>query len=193
MTFIIVLAVAYIVGSIPCSILLSKVVGFTDPRKGGSKNLGATNVLRVGGKKAAFIVLVADMLKGIIAVGIGIFLSVQGAPLGFVALAAVLGHVFPLFLKFKGGRGVATAAGGILLLSFSAFVGAIIVWLIVVFVSRYVSLASMCGAVSAPIIMLVTGSSMYAFPAFIIAILIIWRHKENIERLRKKEESKIKF
>lgn len=193
MSTIIALIVAYLLGSLSSSIILSKLLKFPDPRSQGSGNAGATNVLRTVGRNKAIAVLVGDILKGLIAVWVGRILGVHGALLGFVAAAAVAGHIFPIFFKFKGGKGVATMIGVIFALSFFVGVLTAVVWLVVAFIFRYASLASMAAAVGALILMLLLGKAMYAFPMFIIAGLVIWKHQDNIKRLRTGVETKIKF
>ncbi len=193
MGFIISIILAYLIGSISCAILAAKYLKLPDPRTQGSGNAGATNLARLGGKQAAIYVLIGDALKGLIAVLIGRLFHVHGLGLGFVALAAVVGHVYPLYFKFKGGKGVATAIGGILALSFWGAVFLIATWIIVALIFRYASLASLVTAVAAPIYLLIGGRGAYFFPVLLITVLIIWKHWANIDRLRKGTESKIQF
>lgn len=193
MANIISLIVAYLLGSLSSAILISKFLKLPDPRKEGSGNPGATNILRTAGKNKAAIVLIADILKGVLAILIARLIGAQGFMLGLVALAAVLGHVFPLFFKFKGGKGIATMIGTLLLLSFWVGVLVAVIWIAVAFIIRYSSLASLISAVCAPIFMMIFGNHLYAFPTLLIAALIIWRHMDNIKRLRAGTESKIQF
>lgn len=193
MAFVISIILAYLIGSISSAIIVAKLMKLPDPRTQGSGNPGATNILRLGGKQAAIAVLVGDTLKGLIAVLIGRLFHLHGVDLGFVALVAVIGHVFPLYFKFQGGKGVATAIGAILGLSFWVAIFLMATWLIIAFVLRYSSLAAIISAVAAPIYMLIAGHSNYFFPILLMAILIIWRHWENIQRLRNGTESKIQF
>lgn len=193
MAAIICIIIAYLIGSINTGIILAKIMKSPDPRTTGSGSAGATNVLRTMGKNQAIVVLVGDFLKGLIAVWIGYMFSVHHMALGFVALAAVLGHVFPLYFKFKGGKGVATAVGSILGLSVGVGILLLIVWVVVALLFKYSSLASLIAAVCAPIFMLLFGKPYYFFPVLLIAALIIWMHKENIHRLRIGTESKIQF
>jgi glycerol-3-phosphate acyltransferase PlsY len=192
MASIIFIIIGYLIGSLNCAILVCKAMKLPDPRSQGSGNPGATNVLRTSGKTPAIIVLVGDILKGFLPVFIAKLVGVSGMWLALVALAAVLGHIFPLYFKFRGGRGVAPAFGGILALS--AWVGIIclIVWGIVLFTSRYVSLASMITAVLAVVLVLFIHVH-YFLPVAVIAILIIWRHMENIDRLKAGTEHKFEF
>jgi len=193
MANIIALIIAYLLGSLSSAILIAKFLKLPDPRSEGSKNPGAANILRIAGKNKALLVLVGDILKGSLAVLIARILGVQGFMLGLIALSAVLGHVFPLFFKFKGGKGMATTVGTLLLLSF--WVGLLVaaVWIIVAFVLRFASLASLSAAVFAPIFMLIFGNHLYAFPVLLIAALVVWCHRANIKRLLSGTESKIKF
>ncbi|MDF1655750.1 MAG: glycerol-3-phosphate 1-O-acyltransferase PlsY [Coxiellaceae bacterium] len=193
MSTIIGIIIAYLIGSISCAIIVAKIMKLPDPRKQGSGNAGATNVLRLGGKQAAIWVLLGDLIKGVIAVIIGRIIGDTGVGLGLVAFAAVVGHVFPLYFKFKGGKGVATMVGGVLALSLAVGIGTIIVWLIVAAASRYASLASMVAAVAAPIFTLFFGDSHFFIPVLFITVLIIWKHLDNIERLRNGKESKIEL
>lgn len=186
------LVIAYLLGSISFSDIVTKAMKLPDPRTQGSGNAGATNVYR-GNKKAGILVLIGDVLKGVIAVAIGYAFRLHGAAIGFVALAAVLGHIFPVFYKFKGGKGVATAAGTLLIVSFWTFIFVMITWAIVLFVTRYVSLASMVAAIAAPIYLLIGGNFAFFFPYAIIAVLIIWKHSNNIQRLREGVETRINF
>ncbi|WP_423064073.1 glycerol-3-phosphate 1-O-acyltransferase PlsY [Candidiatus Paracoxiella cheracis] len=193
MGFLFSIIIAYLLGSISTAVIVSKMLKLPDPRKEGSGNPGATNVLRLGGKQAAIYVLIGDALKGLIAVIIGRLLHVDGISLGFVALVAVIGHVFPIFFKFKGGKGVATSLGAILGLSFWVAIFLIATWVIVALIFRYASVAALITAIAAPIYMLIAGHGNYAFPVLLITVLIIWKHWENIDRLRKGTEGKIKF
>jgi glycerol-3-phosphate acyltransferase PlsY len=174
-TFLISIIIAYLLGSISCSILLSKFVKLPDPRNVGSGNAGTMNVLRTAGKNKAIAVLIGDVLKGIIAVLIGRILGQQGLALGLVAFAAVIGHIYPVFFKFKGGKGVATALGSILLLNFWVGIIAAIIWAIIAVVFRYASMAYFA----------------YFLPVLLIAALVVWKHWTNIQRLRDKTEPKI--
>ncbi len=193
MSFLISLVIAYLLGSVSCAILVSKMLGQKDPRTQGSGNAGATNVLRSSGKKAGIMVLIGDVLKGIVAVIIGILLHQHGMALGFVALAAVVGHIFPVFFGFKGGKGVATAGGALLVVSFWTFIFVLITWGLVLFFTRYVSLSSMIAVVAGPIYLLVGGNYIFFLPFIIIAALIVWKHSDNIKRIRAGSEHKIKF
>lgn len=193
-SFFIALAIAYLLGSISTAIIVSKIYKTADPRVEGSGNAGATNVLRIAGKKQAAIVLIGDVLKGLIAVWIAAhILQVKPFGLGLVALVAVVGHVFPLYHKFEGGKGVATAIGGVLALSFIAGILMIAVWVAIAFVTRFSSLASMAAVVLAPVFLLIFAKAAFFIPTALMAALIVWKHQENIVRLRTRTEEKIIF
>lgn len=193
MTFIISIIIAYLLGSVSSAVIVSKMLKLPDPRKKGSGNPGTTNVLRLSGKQAAIYVLMGDVLKGLIAVIIGRLFHVHSIALGFVAFAAVMGHIFPIYFKFRGGKGVATSIGAILGLSFWVALFLIATWIIVALIFRYACVAALITAIATPIFMLLAGHGSYAFPMLLITLLIIWKHWENIGRLRKGTEDKIKF
>jgi len=190
------LAAAYLIGSVPFAVVVSRLFGMADPRSYGSGNPGATNVLRSGNKLAAILTLLGDGFKGWLAV----FLAEQIAPtagLGSIAaptaaLAAFLGHLFPIFLGFRGGKGVATAAG--VLLGASGWLGlaTLAVWLGVAFTTRYSSLAALCASVAAPGLAFLLGLHAYwVLSSSVMSLLLIWRHKDNIKRLLAGQESRI--
>lgn len=185
-------AIAYFVGSLNSAILVCRVMKLGDPRIEGSGNPGATNVLRIAGKNAALIVLVADILKGLIPVLLATMLGLSDFWLGWLALVAVIGHMFPLFFKFQGGKGVATALGTVLVLSPGVAIVTAIVWAVVVFITKYISLASIIAVVFAVVLILFL-HTIYFLPLFIMTILIVWRHKKNIDRLRAGTENKINW
>ncbi|OGO89899.1 MAG: acyl-phosphate glycerol 3-phosphate acyltransferase [Coxiella sp. RIFCSPHIGHO2_12_FULL_42_15] len=193
MGFIVSVVIAYLLGSISCAILVAKFLNLPDPRTQGSGNAGATNMLRTSGTKAGIMVLIGDVLKGIIAIVIGYLFHVKGFGLGLVGLAAVIGHIFPLFFKFKGGKGVATAAGALLAISFWTFIFVLISWGIVLFITRFVSLASIIAGLAAPIYLLIGGNYVFFVPFALVSALIIWKHSSNIQRLRAGTEGKVKF
>ncbi len=181
-------------GSICSAVIVCKACSLPDPRTEGSKNPGATNVLRIAGKQYAALVMAADLLKGTIPVLIAKILEAEPATIGFTALAAVIGHMYPVFFDFKGGKGVATAIGA--LLGFQFLVGVLVAatWLIVAKFSRYSSLASICAIGFAPFYSLLLIQRLDIFPPiFIMALLILYKHKDNIVRLIDKKEPKIKL
>lgn len=193
--------VAYIVGSISFAVVVSRSMGLDDPRTFGSKNPGATNVLRTGNKTAAILTLIGDAAKGWFAVWMAMYLAdLFQLPLLIVGLAAIavfLGHVYPLFLGFKGGKGVATALGVLLALQPGLALATIGTWLIVAYASRYSSLASIISAVFAPIYYIFGGNIAWEFsPTLCLAIVVIsafliYRHRLNISRLVRGKESHI--
>lgn len=184
---------AYLLGSISFAVVTSKIFGIADPRTYGSGNPGATNVLRSGKKAAAALTLLGDAAKGWLAV----FLAMHFFPseillIVLVVLAVFLGHVFPVFLKFKGGKGVATALGVLLALSVWMGLAVLATWLLVALVSRYSSLAALVAANAAPIFaMLLALRPELVLATAIMSMLLIWRHKSNILNLMTGKESKI--
>lgn len=185
--------IAYLIGSLSSAIIVCKFLNLPDPRTQGSMNPGATNVLRIGGKSPALITLAGDMLKGFLPVFIGHLIGIGGFFLGLIAIAAFLGHLYPIFFKFQGGKGVATAAGAILALSPIVGVAAIICWILVAVIFRYSSLAALVATIAAPVFMLFLGNKAYLLPTLIIAAILIWKHWGNIQRLRSGSEGKITF
>jgi glycerol-3-phosphate acyltransferase PlsY len=182
--------IAYLLGSISSAVLICRMLRLPDPRKMGSNNPGATNVLRIGGKKAAAAVLLCDMLKGTIPVWSGFFLGIDPVILGVIAIAACLGHMYPLFFHFKGGKGVATALGAIapIGLDFTAMV--IATWLAVALVFRYSSLAAIVTVLLAPLYTWMI-KPQYTLPVAMLCCLIVFRHHQNIRRLLDGSEPKI--
>jgi len=183
---------AYLLGSVPFAMIASKVFGLADPRTYGSGNPGATNVLRSGNKKAALFTLIGDALKGAVAVIVAQQLGFTDTQIGLVALAVFIGHLYPIFLKFKGGKGVATAAG--VLLALDPLLGLAVAgtWIFVAFVSRYSSLAAVLAAVLAPVYqVLMHGGNGTTLVVGIIAMALIGKHWQNLQRLMAGQESKI--
>jgi len=191
MDYLIVGIASYLMGSIPFGLILTKVFLNKDIRDIGSGNIGATNALRTGNKLIGYSTLVLDIAKAIIPV---IFVKINYPDLIYIAsLCAFLGHVFPVWLKFKGGKGVATYVG--ILFSINIVLGLIFVasWGIVFLMFRYSSLSSIIGSMSVPIYILITGQINNAIFFAIMFILIFFTHRENIKRLKNKEESKTKI
>lgn len=184
---------AYFLGSLSSAVIVSRIFNLPDPREGGSNNPGATNVLRIGGKVPALITLVGDFLKGWLPVTMAIMAGISGFAAGIVALAAVAGHIFPVFFNFRGGKGVATSMG--VWFSLSPVVGLLIglCWLGVAYFFRYSSLAALISALFAPIAILLFGSGGCFLPMLAMATMLIWRHLDNIQRLRAGTENKINF
>lgn len=187
---IILVVAAYLLGSIPTGLLLSRAFGI-DIRTSGSGNIGATNVYRTLGKKVGIMTLVGDCLKGLIPVLAANYLGVSEAVVAMTGMAAFLGHVYTLFLGFKGGKGVATALGVFLAVSPVAVLFSLGVFLLVVWKWRYVSLASITAAAVMPLaITVVEHKSFISGMAVIIAVIIIWKHRDNIDRLKAGTERK---
>lgn len=193
------IGLAYLIGSIPFAVIVSKLMGLKDPRSYGSKNPGATNVLRSGNKPAALFTLLGDAAKGWFA----IWLAQQLAPglpwtiYALVALAVFIGHLYPVFLKFKGGKGVATALGILAAIHPVLALATAATWLITALLSRYSSLAALVAAFCAPLYyLLASGSLWYAqrsvlFALIAITILLFYRHHANISRLLSGQETRI--
>lgn len=180
----------YLVGSISSAILVSRLFGLPDPREHGSGNPGATNVLRLGGKFSALGVLIFDILKGMVPVWSGYYLGFSQFTLGLIALMACLGHIFPVYYKFKGGKGVATAFGAIAPIGWSVAGLMLGSWLLIFLISGYSSLSAVITAVLVPIYVW-WFKPEFTFPVAVVCCLLIYRHRGNIERLWRGEEDKI--
>jgi glycerol-3-phosphate acyltransferase PlsY len=196
MTTLIFVVCAYLIGSISFAVLMSKAFGLADPRTYGSGNPGATNVLRSGKKAAAALTLLGDAAKGWVAV----LLAQHYAPydesyllvVALVAMAVFIGHLFPIFLRFKGGKGVATALGVLLALNGWLGLAVFVTWLLVAVLFRYSSLSALVASVAAPIYAILLGLPRdWVLASAIMSLLLIWRHKSNIQNLMSGKESKI--
>lgn len=175
---------AYLLGSLSSAIILSKLMGFPDPRNDGSHNPGATNVLRIAGKKAAFLTLAGDSLKGLIPILIAHGLTTDELVIALTGLCAFLGHCYPLFFHFKGGKGVATSIA--VVVGFNWIIGTIVIviWLLFAKVFKVSSLAAIIAFCVLPVLIFWTGSAYAVTATFgLISSLLIWRHKSNIQRL----------
>ncbi len=192
MTLYILILAAYLIGAIPTGVILTRLVGGEDIRSAGSGNIGATNVYRVAGRKLGLITLVGDCLKGVIPLLIGQYgFSLTEIGIAMVALAAFIGHCYPVYLGFKGGKGVATALGIFLVLSPMSVLCLLGIFGVILWKWRYISLASISAAASVPLLVFFFESSVpYVVATFIIAVLVIWKHSANIERLRNGSENK---
>jgi glycerol-3-phosphate acyltransferase PlsY len=187
---------AYLVGSLSFAVIVSRLMGLADPRSYGSKNPGATNVLRSGNKAAAVLTLVLDALKGYVPVLLALLwrdrLGMSELVIAMVGLAAFLGHLWPVFFRFEGGKGVATAAGVLLALNPHLGLATLVSWVIVAFFLRYSSLASLVAAVFASFYqLLVWGGGDLMVAILPMSLLLIWRHAGNIRRLLDGTESRI--
>lgn len=190
MIWVVAAFVGYLLGSIPSGVVIAQAMGLGNLREIGSGNIGATNVLRTGNKKAAALTLLLDAGKGALAVGAGWWIA--GDPAAQVAaLAAFVGHCFPVWLGFRGGKGVATYFGILFALAWPVGLAAGAIWLFVAAVTRYSSLAALFAAVWTPIIAALMGAGEISLLCVVLAALIVWRHSENIARLKAGTEGKI--
>jgi len=188
--------VAYLIGSISFAVIVSAAMGLADPRSYGSKNPGATNVLRSGNKVAAILTLVGDAFKGWLAVWLAVHIGprygLDDNAVAIVALAVFLGHLYPVFFRFKGGKGVATAAGVLLAINPVLGLATALTWVIVAFFFRYSSLAALVAAVFAPLFdVFLFGPNVIAWAVFAMSALLVWRHRGNIGKLIAGKESRI--
>lgn len=194
MQVILSLLIAYLVGSISSAIVVSKLLRLPDPRTSGSKNPGTTNVLRLSGKGAAALTLFGDIAKGTIPVVAAHLILHDPAAVATALLGTFLGHLYPLYFGFKGGKGVATAIGAYLGLGIPVAIGVGGVWLVVAAISRYSSLSSMLSMLSAPVIVwFYIGDPLITAAAAVIFVFVAVRHRTNIQRLLAGEESKIRL
>ena len=192
---------AYLLGSLAFAVIVSKVMGLSDPRTFGSKNPGATNVLRSGSKAAAIVTLLLDALKGLVPVLLvrlyGKRWGLEDGTVALVALGAFLGHLYPVFFRFQGGKGVATFIGAVFGIHWLLGVATGLTWLIIAFFFRYSSLASLVAAVFAPVYYLLGDRLAWyaerpvAVALFAMALLLAWRHRANIQRLLEGKESRL--
>lgn len=182
---------AYLIGSISSAIVVCRLMGLPDPRTTGSKNPGATNVLRYGNKAAAILTLAGDLLKGLFPVLLAVHLGYSELWTGAVMISVVLGHLYPIFFGFQGGKGVATAAGAFLGLDAVMGFGLIITWLLIVLFFRVAALGAVIVALIAPFYVLCVFGIWLAIPIGIISLFVIWRHRANIVRFWQGTEPKI--
>ena len=192
---------AYLIGSLSFAVIVSRLMGLHDPRSYGSKNPGATNVLRSGNKAAAVATLLLDALKGwlpvVLVKWLGADYGLGGGTVAAVGLAAFLGHLYPVFFSFKGGKGVATAAGVLIGISWVLGLATLATWLIVAYFSRYSSLASLAAAVFSPLYYLFGDRAAWyvdkrmVMMLVVISALLIYRHRDNINKLLKGTESRL--
>lgn len=181
---ILLIGAGYLLGSVSSAILVCRLMALPDPRAHGSGNPGATNVLRVGGKKAGAVTLFGDMLKGLLPVLAAQWLGASSTLVAGVAVAAILGHLFPVFFGFRGGKGVATALGALLGASWPVGLAVMLTWLIVFGLSRISSLSALSAFVLAPLYAWwLQGEAVFVAAVGLITLLLIWRHRSNIRKL----------
>ncbi len=190
MTFLL-LILAYFLGSVPTGVILTKAFSDVDPRTQGSKNIGATNIYRTAGKKLGILTLAGDILKGVIPVAFARGMLDSHFWIGAVALTVFLGHLYPVFLKFKGGKGIATGLGAFLALATLPAILSFLVFAAVVYKSRYISLGSLTAAAVFPVFLALFNPHPIYIPfAIVIGLFIFWRHRDNIQRLMAGKENK---
>lgn len=181
---------AYLTGSVSSAIIVCKMMGLADPRENGSGNPGATNVMRIGGKKAAAITLAGDALKGLLPVLLAKTLAVDSLVLSLVVFAAFLGHLYPVFFGFKGGKGVATSFGVTLGVTWWLGLAVSGTWLLVYKLGKISSLAALVAATLTPLyVWLIVGDLNLVVTFVVISLILLWRHKSNIQRLLAGKES----
>ena len=192
--FIFVLIIIYLIAAIPSGVIISRLMGSEDVRQKGSGNIGATNVYRVVGKLGGILTLVGDTMKGFLPLlAYKSWLAPTPTQFGVACVIAIIGHCYPVYLKFRGGKGVATALGIFLVLSPPTVLAAALVFVITVAASRYISLGSVLAAMSAPLLILMLNHPQPIFLATLfIAMLVIWRHRTNIRRLLDGSENRFK-
>ena len=182
----------YLLGSITTAVLVSRALGTADPRSGGSGNPGATNVLRLAGRRAAALTLAGDLVKGVVPVLAARAADLPPGEVALVGLAAFLGHLYPVFFGFRGGKGVATALGALLGMEPLLGAGVLATWLVAAGVSRYSSLAALVASVLAPgYAWVLSGHPGVVGAVSVMAVLLVWRHRANIRRLLAGEEGRI--
>ncbi|MDI6026168.1 glycerol-3-phosphate 1-O-acyltransferase PlsY [Corticibacterium sp. UT-5YL-CI-8] len=183
------LVLGYVLGSIPFGLLITRAAGLGDVRNIGSGNIGATNVLRTGNKKLAAATLILDMLKGTVAVLVALNWGVE--PALAAGLGAFIGHLYPVWLKFKGGKGVATYLGVLIGLYWPVALLFAVIWLLVAFISRYSSLSALCAAIAVPVSLYILGETQIAGLFAVMSVIVFIKHRANISRLMAGTESRI--
>lgn len=183
---------AYLLGAIPFGLVFSRLISRRDPRQHGSGNIGATNAMRTGGKLVGVLTLLADMLKSLLPVSLAMAAGLPDLWIGAIALAAFVGHLYPVYLNFKGGKGVATMLGAMVPWQPLASLFGVLIWIVMLFAFRYVSLASVVAGAALPLLVLYTGGSMPALAiSTIFALLVALKHASNLIRLKAGTEPKI--
>lgn len=182
----------YLLGSISSAIVVARIMGLEDPRKVGSGNPGATNILRHGGKKAAAITLLGDVLKGVVPVLAARLLGADATIIALTAFAAFIGHLYPVFFGFRGGKGVATAFGALIAMSGWVGLALTVTWLVMAAISRISSLSALTAAVLAPLyVWLLLPGVVYTYVVLAMTAMLVWRHRSNIQKLIAGTEGKI--
>ena len=182
----------YLIGSISTAIISCKLMGLQDPRQVGSNNPGATNVLRHGGKKAAIITLIGDMVKGAFPVAAVTLIEPAAAAIALTGLAAFLGHIYPVYYGFRGGKGVATYYGVLLGFNWVAGIAALLIWLLTAFLSRLSSLSALVSSLLAPLILWYTsGSAELTTAVGLMSLMLYWRHRSNMRNIIAGKEHRI--
>ncbi len=190
--YLLLVPVAYLIGSVPFGLVVSRIMGGVDPRSVGSGNIGATNVRRSAGKSAGLITLALDLFKGFAPVYVAWYLGAGSFVISLVGFGAVIGHVFPVFTRFRGGKGVATACGVFAAISPAATGLVVLSFVLVVLFKRYVSLGSIIGTALMPVFLsLLPGTKQYTLLGVAVAAVVIFRHRGNIKRLAAGVENKI--
>ena len=191
---LLIIVFAYLVGSISTGIITSRFFNLPDPRTMGSKNPGATNVMRTGNKKAAIFTLIGDLLKATFVLLIASNLGFDGYSIIFVSLAVLIGHIFPIYYKFRGGKGVATAVGILITLNFKLALIVVCIWILVFLIFRYSSLAAIVASISAPLIgiFIFNDQSLNNFTYVMVTSIILMTHQKNIKNLISGKELKFK-
>jgi glycerol-3-phosphate acyltransferase PlsY len=191
MLALLLILIAYLAGSLSAGIIVARVLGLGDPRQDGSGNPGATNLLRLGGRRAAAVTLLADAIKGVIPVVLAHGLGIDSVALAAVGLAAFMGHLYPVFFGFQGGKGIATGLGVMLAWAWPVGLMALGCWVLMAAVFRLSSLAALTSFALAPLALLVTGDPALAAGGAIMALVTGWRHRSNIQRIVKGTEPRI--
>ena len=190
--FVVAVIAAYLIGCIPFAVVVSKAFGLADPRSFGSGNPGATNVLRTGNKLAAFFTLFGDAAKGAVAIGVAVLIGIPADLLGWIGFIAFMGHVFPVTLGFKGGKGVSTSAGVLLALYWPLGLATLTTWLLVAFTLRYSSLSAITAALLTPAYAVFMGlPTPVIVPITLMVAVLLIKHAGNLRRLLAGQESKI--
>ena len=182
----------YLFGSVSSAIIFCQLAGLPDPRENGSRNPGTTNVLRIGGRLSALGVLLFDVLKGMLPIALALRFGLEPSEIGFIALAACLGHVFPIFFRFRGGKGVATALGTLIPFGMEISGLSLATWLITFLVFRYSSLSAGITALILPAFVW-WYKPEFTFPVALVCCLLVYRHHDNIQRLWRGQEDRIRF